>query len=266
MARWAPLSRGHPPEEQDIGPVLVAAAVAHREVGGVDAVVDDPGDGDVRGGPPLGVGDGHDGHPVGVGPVDVGELLVERSVDGGGHRQTGVVLGVERAHHRVVVDHVAVADRLVGVDDVPDLGDRPCRSGCPRPRAGPTCGGPGRSNHRWRRGGRRGRHPGARGPAGRPPTRSRRRAGGGWVSKVGRSFRSAWRDSSIPTGRVGSPDATAAWPSGLGRGLQSPVRRFDSARRLQSSSAGATPAGWGLDRHALVASAAPPAVEGPSAG
>ena len=26
----------------------------------------------------------------------------------------------------------------------------------------------------------------------------------------------------------------AAWPSGLGRGLQSPVRRFDSARRLQS--------------------------------
>ena len=24
----------------------------------------------------------------------------------------------------------------------------------------------------------------------------------------------------------------AAWPSGLGRGLQSPVRRFDSARRL----------------------------------
>ncbi len=25
----------------------------------------------------------------------------------------------------------------------------------------------------------------------------------------------------------------AAWPSGLGRGLQSPVRRFDSARRLQ---------------------------------
>ena len=25
----------------------------------------------------------------------------------------------------------------------------------------------------------------------------------------------------------------AAWPSGLGRGLQSPVRRLDSARRLE---------------------------------
>ena len=40
-------------------------------------------------------------------------------------------------------------------------------------------------------------------------------------------------DSIIPTRRVGSPGAWAAWPSGLGRGLQSPVRRFDSARRLQ---------------------------------
>ena len=32
----------------------------------------------------------------------------------------------------------------------------------------------------------------------------------------------------------------AAWPSGLGRGLQSPVRRFDSARRLQGSRSSAT--------------------------
>jgi PIN domain nuclease of toxin-antitoxin system len=28
---------------------------------------------------------------------------------------------------------------------------------------------------------------------------------------------------------------TAAWPSGLGKGLQSPVHRFDSGRRLQSN-------------------------------
>ena len=199
----------------------------------VDAVVDDPGDGDVGGGPALGVGDGDDRHPVGVGPVEVGELLVERAVDGGGHRQAGVVLGVERAHHGVVVDHVAVADRLVGVDDVADLGHGHADAGAlglgqhplARHRAGRVA--------RWRRAGHRGRRPGGPGPAGRRPARCRRRAGGGWESKVGRSFRSAWRDSSIPTRRIGSPDAVAAWPSGLGRGLQSPVRRFDSARRLQ---------------------------------
>jgi hypothetical protein len=33
-----------------------------------------------------------------------------------------------------------------------------------------------------------------------------------------------------------SCEGAAAWPSGLGRGLQSPVRRFDSARRLKESS------------------------------
>ncbi len=156
----------------------------------------------------------------------------------------GIVLGVERAHHGVVVDHVAVTDRLVGVDDVADLGHGACRSGCLRPPAAPTGGVPGRSSRRWRRGARRGRRPADPGPADRPPARSRRRAEGGWESKVGRSFRSAWRDSSIPAGRVGSPDATAAWPSGLGRGLQSPVRRFDSARRLhpEHRGIGAAPA------------------------
>ncbi len=88
-SRWP----GGPPCRRPSGPgrgrraLLVTGSVSHREVRGVDAVVDDPGDGDVRGRPPLGVGDGHDGDPVGVGPVEVGELLVERSVDGGGHRQ-----------------------------------------------------------------------------------------------------------------------------------------------------------------------------------
>ena len=85
--------------------------------------MDDPGDGDVRGRPPLGVRDGHDGDAFGVGPVDVGQFLVERSVDGGGHRQAGVPLGIERTHHAVVVHDVAVLDRLVGVHDVADLRD-----------------------------------------------------------------------------------------------------------------------------------------------
>ena len=35
----------------------------------------------------------------------------------------GIPLGVERPHQGVVVDHVAVTHRLVGVDDVADLGD-----------------------------------------------------------------------------------------------------------------------------------------------
>jgi len=70
------------------------------------------------------VGDGHDRYPVGVDPVDVRELVVERTVDGGGHGESGVVLGVEGAHHGVVVDHVTVPDGLVGVDDMPDLRHR----------------------------------------------------------------------------------------------------------------------------------------------
>ena len=40
----------------------------------------------------------------------------------------------------------------------------------------------------------------------------------------------------------------AAWPSGLGRGLQSPVRRFDSARRLKKEG----PAEWPGLLNALV--------------
>ena len=38
---------------------------------------------------------------------------------------------------------------------------------------------------------------------------------------------------------VWTSHALAAWPSGLGKGLQSPAQRFDSARRLQ------VPAGLG---------------------
>ena len=54
----AALVGGHPAEEQDVGAVVVTGAVAHREVRGVDAVVDDPGDRDLRRRPVLGVGDG----------------------------------------------------------------------------------------------------------------------------------------------------------------------------------------------------------------
>jgi hypothetical protein len=92
-------------------------------VGSVHTVVDDPGDGNLRRRPPLGMGDGHDRHPVGVDPVEIAELLVERAVDGRSHGQAWVVLGVEGTHDRVVVDHVAVPNGLVGVDDVADLGD-----------------------------------------------------------------------------------------------------------------------------------------------
>ena len=115
---------GHPAEEHHVRALLVAGAVAHRELGRLDPVVDDPGDGDLRGVASLGVGDGDDRDPLGHGAVEVRELLVEGSVDGGGDREVGVVLGVERSDHRVVVHHVALADRLVGVDDVADLRHR----------------------------------------------------------------------------------------------------------------------------------------------
>ena len=242
-----PLVRGHPTEEQHVGAVLVATAVADREVRGVDSVVDDPGDGDVGSRPPLRVGDGHDRDPIGVGPVDVGQLLVEGPVDGGGHGKTGIVLRVERAHDGVVVDHVTVTDRLIGVDDVPELGHGAADPGAlgrrQHPLAGYRAGRVARGEEEYVVAGVLQ----TRGPADRPPVRSPRTGGGGWGSTVGRSFRSAWRDSSIPAGRVGSPDATAAWPSGLGRGLQSPVRRFDSARRLHAEhrGMGAVPTPWG---------------------
>ena len=42
----------------------------------------------------------------------------------------------------------------------------------------------------------------------------------------------------------------AAWPSGLGRGLQSPVRRFDSARRLLPVYVVRVVADFGTDRAA----------------
>ena len=40
-----------------------------------------------------------------------------------------------------------------------------------------------------------------------------------------------WRIILLSGNKVIQVDV-ASWPSGLGKGLQSPVRRFDSARRL----------------------------------
>lgn len=54
------------------------------------------------------------------------------------------------------------------------------------------------------------------------------------------------------------PGRQAAWPSGLGRGLQSPVRRFDSARRLCAVPS----SGW---LHRWVPRAAPSSVVLPTA-
>ena len=55
------------------------------------------------------------------------------------------------------------------------------------------------------------------------------------LGRVGSAGLSRGRLARGPGGQpIGSPGAAAAWPSGLGRGLQSPVRRFDSARRLGS--------------------------------
>jgi hypothetical protein len=46
-------------------------------------------------------------------------------------------------------------------------------------------------------------------------------------------FTRAWKRGGI------LPRESAAWPSGLGKGLQSPVQRFDSARRLAFDPIGA---------------------------
>ena len=74
-------------------------------------------------------------------------------------------------------------------------------------RAAPTAGAPDRWSHRWCRAAPRGRRPAGHGPAGRRRARSRRRARGGWVSRVGRSVRSACADLSIPSWGIGSPGA-----------------------------------------------------------
>ncbi len=63
--------------------------------------------------------------------------------------RSGIALGVERAHDGVVVDDVAVPDRLVGVDDVAELGHGHAD---PHPFGGgqdPLAWGPGRSSRRW---------------------------------------------------------------------------------------------------------------------
>ena len=70
----------------------------------------------------LGMGDGDERDPARRGPVEVGQLRVEGTVDGGGHRQVRVVGGMERSHDRVVVDDVAFAHGLVGVQHVAQFG------------------------------------------------------------------------------------------------------------------------------------------------
>ena len=112
----------HPAEEQDIGTLGVPPAVADRELGGVDAVVDHPGDRHLGGGPVLRVRDGDQRHATRRGPVEVGQLVVEGPVDGRGHREIRVVGRVEGAHDRVVVHHVALPDGLVGMEDVAEFG------------------------------------------------------------------------------------------------------------------------------------------------
>ena len=59
----AALVVGHPAEEQDVGAFGVAPAVAHGELGGLHAVVDDPRHRDLGCRPVLGVGDGDQGAP-----------------------------------------------------------------------------------------------------------------------------------------------------------------------------------------------------------
>ena len=113
------LARRHPPEEEEV----VAVARPHREVLGIEAVVDDPGDGDLGHVAALGVGDGDDRCALADAPVEVDELLVERSVHGGDDLQALEALGVERSHHGVVVDDVVVLDGVVGGHDVAQFGD-----------------------------------------------------------------------------------------------------------------------------------------------
>ena len=114
---------GHPTEEQEERAALVAGPVSDGELARLDAVVDDPGDGDLGGRPALGVGDGDDGDTIGDGPIEVGQFGVERAVDSRGHRQIGVALGVEGSHEGVIVHDVVSPDGLVGMDHMTDLGD-----------------------------------------------------------------------------------------------------------------------------------------------
>ena len=67
------LARRHAPEEEEV----VAVAGADREVEGVEAVVDHPGDRDLGHVAALGVGDGDDRRALPDPPVQVDQLLVE---------------------------------------------------------------------------------------------------------------------------------------------------------------------------------------------
>ena len=112
----------HAAQEDDILAVGVAPAVTEGEGRRVETVMDDPGNRDVRRGTVLGVGDGDDGDAGAEGRVEVGELVVERSMDGGDHREVGEAFGVEGTHHGVVVDHVMVGHGAIGMDHVAQLG------------------------------------------------------------------------------------------------------------------------------------------------
>ena len=85
---------GHdPPEEQEVGPAVVAGAVAQRVGVEVEAVVDDGGDGEVRAGAPgLVAADGDHRDLRREHPVQVDEVAVERPVVGGDDRR-GLMAG-----------------------------------------------------------------------------------------------------------------------------------------------------------------------------
>ena len=111
------LARGHPPQVE----AVPAGARAEREVGCVDAVVDHTCDRKLWHRTALGMGDGDDRHRARDLRVDVGHLVVELAVDRRDDPQIGEAAGVERAGDAVVVDDVAVAHRLVRVDEVAHL-------------------------------------------------------------------------------------------------------------------------------------------------
>ena len=98
------LLRRHLAEEQEVA----AIAPPDGEGAGVDAVVDDPGHRHAR--DDLGLGGGDDDGRARHAAVEAGALAVERAV-GGGHHRPG---SDERPGDRVVVDEVAVGQRLVG--------------------------------------------------------------------------------------------------------------------------------------------------------
>ena len=81
-------------------------------------------DGEAAGEGPLRVRDGDDRGVPADGAVDGAQLGVEKVVDRRHHRPVGVRRPDERAGDRVVVHHVAVAERVVGGEDLGHLGHR----------------------------------------------------------------------------------------------------------------------------------------------